>query len=741
MKRFGVIVLLFASVAPSRAYARRVKEELAKFIRVEMKNVRTHPYAFLDKLVTFDAYFAGLGSLYRPFNTPFIKDHYVNFRAWDVGSKLWLKQAREDAFVSLYCPRSKRNLTDFLQSLDVLSAVRIYGRVMVVYGGYPWVEVDRILPGRAQTYTEKSLKHIGLGMARLDAKDYVLAGRSFKKALAEGMPRNAKALVSRHLGEAHYRLGRYAEAEKALAMSLDILSEAGQPDPVLYMRLGQTHNELGRPQRALEELKKAIDVEPSLAEAHAALGLALGKLKRYREGLMANDTALKLKVLPVAHRNKAMIYLLMGNTGLAIRAYKDAIMARATWPLPHKELGDVYMRLERYEKAEETYTSLVYLRPQKAQGYVLRAKARLAQKIGEKTKGAIEDYEKAVDVEAQHIPGYLGLAEIYVKLKRPDEALRHLEEAVRVDPQHVEAHMRCGEVLEMLRKLNEAAEEYAKACALRPEDVSARLRHAIALWNKSEPDWNAAISELETAIASEPQNQKILRTLGRFYSEVGRFGEALDRLRNAKRQKEDEITTRLWLAETLRRLGDDSAALKELRGVEKLAPKDMMAKAMHAMILASRMRRLNRATELAEEAFRSDRKNPDFLDTLAFVLYKSGGGARAVGLLLEAAKTSKSPDVFYHLALALHEVRNPLDARKYIKKAAELLKGLPAEGAGRKRLGREIARLKVRIEREYREYVKKHGMFAPEEEGMPEAKEGYVPIAIDAPTPPGSETP
>ncbi len=737
MKRFAAAVLLSVLVASTPALARGVKRDVAAFLPVTMDDVLSHPLAFLDKPVVFDAYFAGLGDLYRPFQTPFIRDHYVNFRAWAVGSRLWLKEARENAFLSLYCPRWRGGLTDFLQSLEILSAIRIYGRVRIVYGGYPWVEVDAIMHSSAKTYTEKGLKHIGLGMARLSAKDYPLAARSFKTALDEGMPRNAEALVSRHLGEAYYKLGDYAKAEEALVKALDILSEAGQPDPDLYMRLGQTHNELGSHERALEELKKAIDLEPGLAEAHAALGLTLGELGRYREGLMVCDTALKLKGLPAAQRNKAIIYLLMDNTDMAIKAYNAAINALPTWPLPRKELGDVYMGLKDYAEAEKAYLNLVHLQKDKAEGYILWAQAKLKQESPLKVREAIDDYKKAIEVDPQHIPGYMGLAEIYVtKLGMLQEAVKQLEEAVRVDPQHVGAHMSLGRALEMVDRLNEAAEEYARAVALSPGSAKARLRYALALWNRSEPDCNGAIAQIETALAGDPQDQEALRTLGRFYAEVGPLSTALAKLKEAKRLKEDDVTARQWLAETYRRLRQNSAALKELAEIEKLDPENMHAKADHAVILASLGRDLNRAAALAEEAVHSDPEDPDFLDALGQVEHQRGSG-RAAGLFLKAAKTSKQPDVLYHLALVSYGIKNLRDAKDYIEKADELLKALPGEGAGRQVLSQDMARLRVQIDRGYKKYVRRHGIgtFGPEEVKGGEEERGHVPVRLDAPVP------
>ncbi|PYV22339.1 MAG: hypothetical protein DMG24_17040 [Acidobacteria bacterium] len=232
----------------------------------------------------------------------------------------------------------------------------------------------------------------------------------------------------------------------------------------------------GRYEEAEEAYKAILKLDPSLAEAHANLGIVFYLEFKYPEAAETLRQALKLR----SGLSRARLYLGLAQSSLgeyreSIRSLEEALAGGLDAPyrkLAQTHLARDYLALDETEKAIKILKPLLDEFPQDAdllytlgKAY-LRLSARAAEKLGQAgdtarvhqmlaenfvTQGkwteALDEYHAAVtrdpNLRGVHYPmGLLLLHQGDVEAGR-----RHLQAAVEADPQNIRAR----EFLDQLR--------------------------------------------------------------------------------------------------------------------------------------------------------------------------------------------------------------------------------------------------------------------------------------------------
>ena len=164
-----------------------------------------------------------------------------------------------------------------------------------------------------------------------------------------------------------------------------------------------------------------------------------------------------------------------------------------------------------------------------------------------------------------------GLAKVFLREGRFDEAIEQYRQALRIQPGYAEARDKLGKALASCGRLDEAVEEYQRAVEIRPEFVEARndlnaaslarsrVEEQMAGCRKAvrmKPDDAAANNNLAWLLATCPiaslrdgaaavdlgrkaerlsagRDPNVLGTLAAAYAETGRFPEAVSTARSA----------------------------------------------------------------------------------------------------------------------------------------------------------------------------------------------------------------
>lgn len=126
-----------------------------------------------------------------------------------------------------------------------------------------------------------------------------------------------------------------------------------------YEQLNKDNNEV-----ALQMSQKAVQLDPTLAEAHKNLALALCDLNRCDEALAHASEAVRLKPdFDKAHFVLGKTLFRLGRYQDAVAKYKEAIRVNGEYDKAHYSLGVAYDRLGDLDAAAQSLKQAVRIKP------------------------------------------------------------------------------------------------------------------------------------------------------------------------------------------------------------------------------------------------------------------------------------------------------------------------------------------------------------------------------------------
>lgn len=687
-KRLGKIALTVLAVgllcaSTARAgLSRQIQRALKNAKPLTLNELERNPSGFLGQTVAFDCFFAQSGGLYRPFYTPFIREHYVNFWVWRLDARLWEPEERQDAFFFCFVDRKNTDALKVVQNLKPFSPIKVIGKVEMVSEGKPWLDVFNVARADVPSYTEKAIKHISVAKVQLDKGEFDFASKLFERALREDLPVEARKRVYRDIGMAYYELGKYDYAEKNLLAAESLIAEL---DPKLMLRLGQSKLNVGertgdkrRLESAVEYLKKSVDQEPNLAEGHADLGLAYGLLGNHTVGLYSIRTALKLEPQNArAFRNRAVIYRMKNELEEAIRWLQQAILAKPNDPQYHRELGDIYMEVGRYTDAETEFRNFITLDQRNPEAYYLRATARLAQETAEGRKDAIDDLNASIEFERNFKPSYLLLAKAYMFDDRWEESADTLRKAAKTFTDDVDIKIRLVTILKQHGLWDECAQVLDDAVKVAPANMDLKFQLAQMLADKPEPERAKAVAVLEEMLRARHDTPELRFLLGRLYVETSKPSQALTHLNKYLKDNPQDVQALLFRGAAYAQGGVFRFANMDNDAVLKIDPSNPFAANNKAYLMCLTQQTTDKAEELASAAYRAKPSSPTFAGTLSWALSLNDRFQDAKGLATEVVARGDTADGYYYLALSEFGLGEIDDAQRDVKKALELTKALP----------------------------------------------------------------
>lgn len=649
---------------------------LPGYTTVKLAEINAAPRDFLHRKVYVEAYFAGKADHYQPGYTQFERSQYICFAAWPRGARLWLAEEMENSYPFFYVPRDSgelvvRNPEKPVARLDALTRfqpVGIYGTVVADFKNSAWIEVDTFRPLVGAAYTPESIRCLSMAAELYETKRYPLAAKEYRAALKLGVPEEVAGAVERNLGLSCLAVEEFAAAEKSLSLA----REAGSADLEALLGLAEAQIETGRAAEAEKTARQALIADPRSAAARARLAVALGKRGRIQNGLAAAADGLRLNPSDVdLLRARGVLLDLDGRLGEAVEVYKQAVLApRGTEERIQRELGQLYLTKKDFAQAKLYFENAINVASQEydlpyCRGCCLLAQALLGLK---KPTEAAQQYLLAIKRDETYIPAHMGLAALYAEGGKTDEALAEYRiVAEKLDPKGdsgFAAWRRMAELYVAKKDLAEAAGCYARAAKIKPRDYDNWMDLAQARWNQPKPDRQGALAAYARAAEVDPKAFAPHYLSGRVYEEMDNCEKAAEAFEAAKELKSDYGLTRFHLGLTYRKLCREREGLAELRAalaVFKADPPskpedllDVKNSLAYALTDTGDDRDLVEAEKLALEASAGRPGEPDYADTLGWVLVRAGKLKEAEPLLEKAAKGSNSAEAFYHLGSLYH---------------------------------------------------------------------------------------
>jgi tetratricopeptide (TPR) repeat protein len=278
-------------------------------------------------------------------------------------------------------------------------------------------------------------------------------------------------------------------------------------------------------------------------------------------------------------------------------------------------LFDVQLGRKDIAAARRTARLVQTAKPGQADGDFLLGQAELADNKPDAARAA---FERALAISPTAIEPITALVHLDLTQQHADLAIARLDQLIARFPNSALVRNLKGEVLANLKRTDLAIASFREAIALSPG--WATPYGSLATTESAAGRNEDAINALQDGIKSSNDAPLLISDLAELYEKIGRTDAAIG------------------LYDNLLKADANSAA----------APNNL---AMLLVTYRSDKASLDRARSLAER-FASSR-NPAFIDTWGWVLYKRGEYAASVTALQKAVdKAPRAPELLYHLAMA-----------------------------------------------------------------------------------------
>ena len=482
-----------------------------------------------------------------------------------------------------------------------------------------------------------------------------------------------------------------APASPALASREVILPDLTRMDPPVQTQVKQRY-------ATLMEKKKAGASGDELGSAYGEYAMLLQAAEYYEAAEPAYLNAQDL--MPGDARwpyYLGHLYKSIGQTEKSIQSFERALqrnpseIATLTW------LGRLYLEQGKPEVAEPLFERAAQLPPRNVAVMAGLGQAALARRDYQRAVTVLEEAlafdPSAASIHSPLANAYRGLgdtakAEEHLKLWRntdlvvPDRLRADLDMSIESGLSYELRGVRALEGRDF-----KAAEEYfRKGVQLAPATsaLGRSLRHKLGTALVLQGDVNGAVARFEEVAKLAPADgldeasAKANYSLGVIHAGSGQTNQAIQRLNAAVKYNPNYAEALMALGDTLRNSGRVEASLKPYADVVGINPRSAEARFAYAMALV-RLRRYRDAKTWLEESARVLPDRPELSHALARILAAAPDdtvrdGARAMTLVQELMKTSKTTVVGETMAMALAELGqfgDAVDVQKGVIAAAE----------------------------------------------------------------------
>lgn len=390
----------------------------------------------------------------------------------------------------------------------------------------------------------------------------------------------------------------------------------------------------------------------------------------------------------------------------AISIYKQLVVLRPQWVLPHLRLGQVYLLQGRWDEAEEEFLRAWELDEREEEA--LLGLGLVAYQAGD-IEGAIDHWRAAAALDPRNVEAHYRLGRAYLDRSQFGLAERELESALIHDRNHQEAHYYLGLLL-AAEDASLASEHLSLAGAGEDAQLSERAQEMLLLLQElttSEDEayvvarlghayvrnqvFSLALAQLKRAVALEPNNEVARAYLGYALFAKGEHGKALEVLREVARvapksplgyyflalvhRSEGYLPTALWefktslrldpsnaavyadIADTYQRMGQYLEAGEWYQAAVEVDPEEVDFHLVLAQFYVDVLPRTEEGLAAAQRAVALAPENSLALDLLGWAHYLAGDLAAAQGALERAL--SLDPDLaraYYHLGVVYSQL-------------------------------------------------------------------------------------
>ena len=241
-----------------------------------------------------------------------------------------------------------------------------------------------------------------------------------------------------------------------------------------------------------------------------------------------------------------------------------------------------------------------------------------------KTKSSIKEYELALEKSPNAIEPLAALIKTYTNKKQYKQALEQLNKVLNKNPKHVVALNMKGEVMLAEKKKQQAEQVFTHALQIDPKFPL--LYRNLATVKLLQKDIDSAIDTYKRGIEATDHEPRLVYDLASLYEKMGKMDSAIDQYDSLYKKDPTSMPVANNMAMLLVTYKNDQISYERA--------KSLIGRLRHS-------------------------KNPSYLDTVGWVLYKNGEYESAITSLKDALqKAPNQPILHYHLGMAYYSNGN-----------------------------------------------------------------------------------
>jgi tetratricopeptide (TPR) repeat protein len=422
----------------------------------------------------------------------------------------------------------------------------------------------------AYTIVDGLLKdHADSAPVRLIKAQFLFRDRRFDEALAESRRAiefdSRSALGYRLLGETQAARYELNEATQALTHSLEIEPRAVD----VQLQLARIELARGRTDAALDYAQQALRKDPNSLDARLLVATAL----MHRGDLRGATVA----IAPLAARRDSVdvqvalgrLSLVKGDRPAARDAFARALALAPDSPDALAGAVNVAIAARDVAGARQRIDARLASAPRDVHALMLSARTSLAagdSKQAERVLGQI------VEIDAEHLPAYDLLGQLYVSQHRLAEAQAEFERLAQRRPGSTGARTMVAALLQLQNRVDDARRQY-EAIVQTSADAAVASNNLAWLYATSGGNLDVALTLAQSAKKQLPDQPEVNDTLGWIYYRKGLFRLALGAFEQSLHKDPDNALYLYHLGMTYAGQGENAKARRTLERALAINPR------------------------------------------------------------------------------------------------------------------------------------------------------------------------
>ncbi len=426
----------------------------------------------------------------------------------------------------------------------------------------------------------------------------------------------------------------------------------------LYMAQGQFDEARGYVDKMLAE-------NSGISRGHLLKGMLL---MRDKDIEAARESFAKSKELDPKSAESQFLYGLTfmdESEKISVSEISEALKKNPDMLKARLAMAQLYARNKDLEKSISELDYILNKQPnnQRARGF----RARLLLTTG-KSEAALKDARYLVDTFPKVEANSFLLARVHGAMGKFDEALSLYSELYKKHPDQIP-------LLSSMVDMNMMKKQSAEAIRLCDEFLATHGDNSVVSVMKVRIFLNLrqmdqAEELLLSVIKKEDKKAFPFVLLADLYRSQGKPDKASEFYEKATKVEPESVTVLMKLADLQMKMVHFSKAIQSYEKVLELSPTFLPAINNLAYLYSEQSGKIDRAFELAKQAYEMVGDNADIKDTLGYIHYKKGTYMQAEELLLSALQDRpEHPMILFHIGLVYKEQYNEKMAAETIQKA------------------------------------------------------------------------